>query len=216
MNFDAVLFDLDGTLLDTLEDLADATNRTLVAHGYKPHAVDDYRRMVGWGIVRLVEAALPVTELRPDRIRELAGEVSDLIRERPVGSTRAYPGVTELLEELSRRAIPFAVLSNKPEELTRLVVGKLLGTFRFAEVRGSRSGVPPKPDPEGALLVARRIGIAPERFLYAGDSNVDMATANAAGMYAVGVTWGFRSREELAASGARSIIDRPAELTRLL
>ncbi len=216
MSIAGILFDLDGTLLDTLEDLADATNRALRSRGYPTHPTPEYRMMVGWGIRHLVEAALPPQDRRPESIEAVAREVSDFIREHPVIATRPYDGVPALLAELSRRGLHLVILSNKPDELTRLVVSALLGEVRFDAVQGARPDLPRKPDPRAALLLAEQIALAPERILYLGDSDVDMQTATAAGMYPVGAAWGFRTREELARSGARVIIERPGDLIALL
>jgi len=216
VNFAGILFDLDGTLLDTLDDIASATNRALRSHGYPEHETAGYRLMVGWGIRRLVEAALPAGARQEAMVETLAREVSDFLREHPVVETRPYPGIPALLAELSRKGLRLVILSNKPDELTRLVVSTLLGEKQFDAVQGARPDLPRKPDPTAALLLAEQVGIAPEQMLFLGDSDVDMQTATAARMYPVGAGWGFRTPEELTRNGARAVIDKPGDLLSLL
>ena len=131
-------------------------------------------------------------------------------------NTKPYPGIPELLAELERRGIPKVVLSNKRHDFTTITVERLLPGFHFEIVRGARPSLPTKPDPAGALQIAEDLGIAPERFIYLGDTNTDMQTANAAGMFAAGVLWGFRPAEELAANGAKVLLNDPLEVLDLL
>ena len=130
--------------------------------------------------------------------------------------TRPYPGIPELLDALTARRLPLAVLSNKPDDLTTLIVSRLLATWRFAAVHGARPQVPRKPDPAGALHIARELDLAPGRIIYLGDTRVDMETARAAGMHPVGVLWGFRAAEELRDGGAAELLAHPGELLALL
>ncbi|MCR4411808.1 MAG: HAD-IA family hydrolase, partial [Thermoguttaceae bacterium] len=127
-----------------------------------------------------------------------------------------YEGIPELLDALVARRLPMAVLSNKPQEFTRLCVERLLPRWRFATVVGAGAALPRKPDPTGALCIASEFGVSAERILYLGDTNTDMQTAVAAGMYPVGALWGFRTRDELLASGARALVERPADVLRLI
>ena len=131
-------------------------------------------------------------------------------------TTRAYEGIPELLDELTARGIRLAVLSNKPDEFTRLCVAQLLANWRFATVLGAGPSLPKKPDPAARRGVARRLAVAPGEFLYLGDTNTDMQTAVAAGMFAVGVLWGFRSADELTANGAKVLLKKPLDLLRVL
>lgn len=216
MPYRAVLFDLDGTLLNTLEDLADSTNTALAALAFPPHPVDAYRTFVGDGIRNLALRALPEGQ-RDDATVE---RCIDLTRaeygRRWDARTRPYPGVPEMLDALVRLGVQMAILSNKPDAATREVVAKLLPRWQFDVVRGAREGVPLKPDPDPALEVARDLGAAPADVLYLGDTNTDMQTARAAGMRAVGALWGFRTAEELQAAGARDLVARPEGLLELL
>ena len=215
MRFDAVIFDLDGTLVDTLEDIGDAMNRVLAAEGAPPHAYEDYRYLIGHGLWNLAEQALPaerrdeatVTRCYERMIADYS--LHSLVRTRP------YDGVPELLRGLRDAGLPLAVFSNKSHDLTLRIVGALLCPAHFVEVRGAQPGVPLKPDPAVALELAGTLGVAPALVAYVGDSNVDMQTANAAGMQAVGASWGFRTAAELRAHGAAVIVDRPQELLAL-
>ena len=186
----AVLFDLDGTLVDSLRDLADAMNHVLEANGFRAHPVDDYRQHVGWGAIDLVRRALP-EEARDDAPTYLEA-FRDRYTAHLLDASAPYPGVREVLAELARREVPIAVLSNKPEESVAEVVQALLGEVPFQVVRGAREDVPHKPDPTAVLEVAQAMGLAPADCLYVGDTEIDIQTAKNAGMVAVGVSWGFR------------------------
>ena len=214
MKYKAVVFDMDGTLLDTLEDLAEAMNRVLAARGLPIHPVDAYRFFVGSGARNLVLRTLPA-----DR-QDLAAEcLQGFLKEYEANwtvKTRLYDGVAELLDALTARGIPMAVLTNKPQEFAELCMKAFLPAWDFALTLGQMPGVPVKPDPAGPRQVIRHLGVAPEEILYLGDTDVDMRTAVGAGMYPVGVTWGFRTEDELRASGAAVIIDHPMELLDLL
>ena len=218
MSYRAVLFDLDGTLLDTIADLAGAMNLALSAHGLPVRPdLEEHKLMVGDGVAKYVLRAMPA-EHRADA--ELAAAVAASYRrayERGWrNKTRPYDGVPELLESLCGRAIRLAVLSNKPDETTRATVEAFFGRGRFEIVRGATDGVPLKPDPTAALAIARELDLPPSEFLYLGDTATDMRTANSAGMYPVGALWGFRSAEELREAGARALIGHPMELLALL
>ena len=217
MAYQAVLFDLDGTLLDTLEDLAEAGNRVLAARGLKPHPIQEYRYFVGSGVRHLVECLLPRT------LREQEAEVESAIADFQKHytqtwqlHTRPYTGIAELLDYLSTQGYPMAILSNKPQLFTQLCVDKLLAPWRFYPVLGQREGVHRKPHPAAALETARILGLPPSDILYVGDTGVDMRTAQQAGMDAVGVLWGFRNAEELRATGAEILVETPRELQAII
>lgn len=214
--YQAVLFDLDGTLLDTIDDLADSMNASLSAMALPPYPVDRYRVMVGDGMKMLAHRVLPEDRQDEASIARCMAGMRDAYEQRWQAKSRPYDGIPELLDALTDLELPGVVLSNKPHDFTEKVVATLLPNWRFACVLGARPGVPTKPDPTGALEIASQLGVAPERFLYLGDTNTDMLTAVAAGMYPVGVLWGFRSAEELTAAGARMLIARPMELMRMM
>jgi phosphoglycolate phosphatase len=212
----AIVCDLDGTLLDTLEDLADSVNIVLAEQGLPVHAVQAYRYFVGDG------ASVLMTRVLPEKLRDTGLHTTCLKRFREVYATRwnlktkPYRGIPEMLAEVSRRAIRLAVLSNKPHDVTLQCVDVLLASTVFDIVQGQVEGVPRKPDPQGALAIAQALHVAPERCWYLGDTATDMQTATRAGMLPVGVLWGFRTREELAQHGARVLLASPDQLLPLL
>jgi phosphoglycolate phosphatase len=212
MTFRAVLFDLDGTLLDTLRDIADSMNAALARLGHPGHPVEAYRGFVGEGVERLAECVLPPADRDRGSIRRAAELLGEEYAARWGATSGPYPGVPEMLDGLEALGLPLAVLSNKPDDFTRLTVERLLPRWPFRVVLGARPGVPRKPDPTAALEIAGLLGVAPGDILYLGDSGVDMRTARAAGMFPVGALWGFRAAPELVESGAALLLSRPAEL----
>lgn len=212
----AVLFDLDGTLVDSLEDLAYCMNHALKQHGYRENKLADYRRYVGDGVRKLVERALPEEGRMPEEIKRVQESYRALYDRNYLKYTKPYPGIAALLQELRQRGVALAVVTNKPDAVSRLILAEFFGTETFSAVLGSGLGFPHKPDPSGALHVAEKLGMLPESCLFAGDSDVDMVTGNCAGMTAVGVGWGFRGETELIESGAAYVIHQPDELLRLL
>jgi phosphoglycolate phosphatase len=217
ISFRAVLFDLDGTLLNTLEDLSDAMNRVLEKEGFPTHRVDAYRYFVGNGSSMLVKRALPPERREDDGlIRSCLDRFLGEYRLNWMVKTRPYDGVPALLEGLTGQGFKMAVLSNKIDEITKESVAHLLSLWRFDTVVGQRQGVPAKPDPTAALEIAGRLGVSPAEFVYVGDSAVDMKTAVGAGMFPVGALWGFRSEDELLDGGARVLIGEPQDLLRFL
>ena len=208
----AVIFDLDGTLLDTLDDIANAFNAVLEKRGFPVHPTDAYRHFVGDGPRVLTERALPEDRRDPETIEACLADYLDHYRYNPQVSARPYPGISELLDELGRRNISMAVVSNKVQEAAVGSVSALLSGWRFSPVLGFREGVPKKPDPFMALAAAEKLDLSPERIAFVGDTGVDMQTAAAAGMIPVGVLWGFRTEEELRRSGARVLLSHPPRL----
>ena len=210
----AVLFDLDGTLADSLADLANATNWALAQLGCPTHPAESYRYFVGDGARELCVRALPADK------QNLVDETLRLMRERYdahcFDATKLYPGIAELIFTLAERRYRLAVLSNKPDVFTKRMIGHYFNPSPFAVVRGQLPNVPLKPDPTAALQIAQELGVPPAQWLYLGDTNTDMRTACAAGMHPVGVLWGFRDREELAESGAEHIVAKPEEVLALL
>jgi phosphoglycolate phosphatase len=213
---DALLFDLDGTLLDTLEDLAGSMNRVLADLGCPAHSVDAYRYFVGEGIVNLVRRALPADRRAEAVVEDGIARMRTAYAEHWADHTHVYDGVADMLDALAARGLPMAVLSNKPHDFTVRCVERFLDRWTFAAVQGVAPDVPPKPDPTGARGIAERLGVAPRRFLYLGDTGTDMRTAVAAGMFPLGVLWGFRPAAELTAAGARALAPTPADILALL
>jgi phosphoglycolate phosphatase len=207
-----IIFDLDGTLLDTIEDIASACNRVLAEFGFAPRTLPEYRRFVGSGIEVLARRALPAGFANEGLFPHVLSAVRREYAAGVVDKTRAYPGIPELLETLSERGVPMAVFSNKPHDLTLESVRRLLGRWHFAAVIGARPGRAHKPDPAAALEIAALLGKAPADVFLVGDTEVDIATAANAGMKAVACAWGFRSREELAGCHPFALIDAPGDL----
>ncbi len=216
MHFHAVIFDLDGTLLDTLADIADSVNSTLARFGLPTHRVDAYRQFIGDGITMLVSRALPAEKRNDDIVTDCVKVFRENYSRNWKVNTRPYHDVEELLDSLSAKHVKIAVLSNKPDDFTKRCIDELLPNHSFEMILGQRDGIPRKPDPAGALEIAEGLGIKPSRFLYLGDSAVDMETAVRAGMFPVGALWGFRPLEELWEHGAQAVIHGPMELLGLL
>jgi len=211
-----IIWDLDGTLLDTLEDLADSVNIVLAERGLPVHPVDAFRYFVGDG------ASVLITRVLPEGRRDAQTHAQCLSRFREVYAgrwnlkSRPYEGIVDMLLQVRRRGIRMAVLSNKPHDATVQCVTELLKEVTFDIVQGQVDGLARKPDPAGALAIARLLHLAPDQFWYVGDTATDMQTAVSAGMFAVGVAWGFRTREELQQNGARVVLDSPGQLSSLV
>ncbi|MCL2649622.1 MAG: HAD family hydrolase [Candidatus Azobacteroides sp.] len=212
-NYRGIIFDLDGTLINSLEDIADSMNYTLTSFGFPTHDYDAYRYFVGNGLTNLVKASVPQSALENPQLLQLCFEtMMDKYQKCLIHKTRLYPGIKELLDILASKGLKLAVLSNKADKLTNRICDTLLKDWNFDIIIGSRDGFPRKPNPDSALFIAKKLNILPENIIYIGDTNIDMKTATAAGMYSVGVTWGFRTKEELLESGAQMIIDKPLDL----
>jgi phosphoglycolate phosphatase len=212
MHWKGVIFDLDGTLLDTREDIADAMNRVLAGLGLPTHPYDSYNYFVGDGAAILVRRTLP-----PDRQDDVThGEcLARFLADYGVHwniKTKLYTGIAEMLSGLQDRGTKLAVLTNKPAPTAARCVEEYLPRWRFDAVLGQTDGLPKKPDPTGALQIAERLALGPAEILYLGDTATDMETAIRAGMYPVGALWGFRPRRELLESGARALVQVPGDL----
>jgi phosphoglycolate phosphatase len=216
MRYRAVLFDFDGTLLDTLRDLAESVNSVLSRSGFPEHSLEAYRHFVGEGIEELARRVLPEGHRDEATITKTLTDVRQEYRQRWPNHTRPYEGIPELLDVLTARRVKMAIVTNKPDDSTRTMAARLLPRWKFDVIVGATTEMPRKPDPKGALEAARLLRLSPEAILYVGDSDIDMKTANAAGMYAVGVLWGFRSADELIKNGAKVLIRKPLELLELL
>ena len=210
------MLDLDGTLLNTLRDLADSANSVMAGSGFPQHEVEAYRYFVGNGIKILASKALPKDLCDQQTKDKIASQIEEVYSQKWGKHTLPYPGIPELLDTLTISGIRMAILSNKPQRPAELMVFKLLPRWHFEVVEGEQPGVPLKPDPAAALQIAQRMKINPGEFLYLGDSAIDMQTAVAANMYPVGALWGFRTAEELLAGGAKALIQYPADLLQFL
>ena len=215
MQINLIIFDLDGTLLNTLEDLGDSVNEALAAHQLPEHEYSDYCRFVGDGMEMLIRRSLPQNS--PESVfSQVLANFREAYRQNWANKSRPYAGITEMLKALNDTRIPTAVLSNKPDEFTQLCVSKFFPNGCFKRAYGQRHGIPKKPDPGAATAIANELGIKVERTMYVGDSDVDIITGTTAGMLAVGVSWGFRNEEELRAAGATHILSKPCEILNLL
>lgn len=211
-----VIFDLDGTLINSIGDLQASVNYVMAARGFPTATEAQMKQMVGNGIRKLIERALPETERIPEKIDECLREFSAHYSEHCLDRTRPYDGMKELAVLLRFRGVQTAVVSNKADSLVNKIVGGLFPSATFGTVHGMREGIAPKPDPEALLLICKEWGIAPEECAMIGDSNVDILTGKNAGMFTAGVAWGFRGRKELEESGADFIADDAAQLTEVL
>jgi phosphoglycolate phosphatase len=207
-----VIFDLDGTLLNTVYDLAHATNYALHTLGFPIHDVEKYKFFVGNGIMKLFERALPENERSEDNIHLLCTHFMPYYERHNSDFTEPYKGIPELLNDLQSSDLKIAVASNKYHKATEALIGKFFPEIHFVAVFGQREGIPVKPSPAIVFDILQKARISTKETLYVGDSGVDMQTALNAGIESVGVTWGFRPQEELEKHGAKYIIDSPAEL----
>lgn len=209
-----MIFDLDGTLADSLADIGGAMNDTLRDRGWPEHSHDEYKQFVGEGIEVLVTKASP--PMSETLLKEVVTQYRAHYAERADRNTRPYAGIPEMLDRLAALPLPFAVLSNKRDDFTRGLVQRVFPKWAFAQVRGERVGVPRKPDPTAALEMARDLSLKPDEIAFVGDTPIDVRTALSAGMKSVAVTWGFRGEEELRGAGATNVIHRPEQLLGLV
>jgi phosphoglycolate phosphatase len=216
VRFEAVVFDLDGTLLDSLVDIANAVNEVLQAIGHPQYPVADFRYLVGDGVSLLFQRAVPdcVTDetLRAECMRRYESAYAARWDQTSV----PYPGIPELLDELATREMRMAVLSNKPDPFTQKCVSHFFPSEPFECVLGHSDRFPRKPDPASALWIGESMGLRPESIAYVGDTNTDMRTAVGAGFFPIGVSWGFRSEAELWESGAAKVVTSTKELAAVL
>ena len=213
MKYEAAIFDLDGTLVNSLDDLADSANGTLRAHSFPMHEVEAYRYFVGDGTRKLMERILP-QEYAADTtfVEQFMSKYKDRYARNLLQKTKPYDGIMEMLEELRRRGIPMAVCTNKHQSAAEMIVKTLFPHGFFQEIIGDQEGLPRKPNPQKVLRIMRNFGVTREQTAYFGDTDVDMDTARNAGAFAVGVLWGFRPEEELVAHGADLLLSHPMEL----
>jgi len=211
----ACVFDLDGTLINSLKDLAISSNYALEVQGFPTHETEEYRYFVGRGAQKLIEDILPEAIRTPEIIKKTKELFNDHYDAHYLDNTAPYDGISPLLAQLKQRGFRLAVVSNKPDDFVKKIVTQLFGGS-FDAVIGQREGVARKPDPASVFEACEAMGIEPQGCLYLGDSGVDMLTAKAAGMFPIGVLWGFRDRAELLENGARALIEHPSEILALI
>lgn len=207
-----VIFDLDGTLLNTIDDLAISTNYALRQFGFPEHALTEYPYFVGNGITKLIERALPPDRRDEDTVNRLKQEFVKYYQQHKTDLTRPYRGIPSVLEVLNEKGILMAVASNKYHQGTDELIRHYFGSSLFKVIAGQKDGIPPKPDPAVIHFILSKTGVSPADALYVGDSGVDMQTAAHSGVTSVGVTWGFRPRRELEENGANHIAERPYDI----
>lgn len=213
--FKGIVFDLDGTLLDTLGDIGAAANSVLQQHGFPTHPLSDYRAFVGEGVQVLLMRALPANRRDEATIRACMHTMKVEYPRHLNKTAQLYAGIQDLLLQLRQRQLRLAVLSNKPDEVTAQCVTDFFGPDLFDPIMGLRQDRPRKPDPAGALEIAASWKVPVSDILYMGDSGTDMQTAVAAGMYPIGVLWGYRDSAELTATGAKALLKTPSDLLKL-
>ncbi len=210
-----VIFDLDGTLLNTIDDLADASNYVCRLHGWPTHTVEEYKRFVGNGMAKLAERFAPEDWRTPEKVEQLLGEFMPYYDQHKQDKTAPYVGMPQALERLKAAGVHMAVLTNKADQMAAPVVnGYYPGVFPM--VQGAVKGFPTKPDPTLLHRLMSRMGATPADTLFVGDSNVDIRTAKNGGLTSCGVLWGFRGRTELEQEGADFIVETPEELADLI
>lgn len=207
-----VIFDLDGTLVNTIDDLAMSTNYALRQHGYPEHELTAYRYFVGNGITKLIERALPENARQEKIISRLRSEFITYYQQHKTDLSQPYPGIPELLHHLHSQGILLAVASNKYHQGTTELIRHFFGDSLFSIVLGQREGTPAKPDPAIVQEILAATAISNSEALYVGDSGVDIQTARNSNVSSIGVSWGFRSREELETNGADRIANMPRDI----
>lgn len=212
MKYKAAIFDLDGTLVDTLEDLASSVNEMLTSYGFPTHSLEAYRYYLGNGSKKLIERTLPQKQAQDASFVLEAMKRYQAIYEHHRDHTRPFPGIQPMLDELKAKGIPMGVCTNKHQQAADEIIDGMFPSGIFTIVMGDRPGLPIKPDPKKPLMMAEAYGVNPEEVAYFGDTSVDMDTAVNAGFLPIGVLWGFRTEEELLAHGAKVILAKPEEL----
>ena len=212
----AVIFDLDGTLLNTLDSIAYFANKTLEKYGYDTIAVEKYKKLTGNGARVLMERMLKEVHAEGYDFEKMLNDYNKSYDDDFMYLTRPYDGILDMLGELRKKGIKTAVISNKPDSTTVQVVREMMGELTPDIVRGGREGVPLKPDPTAVLEIIEQLGVEKADCLYVGDTATDMETGKNAGLFTVGVLWGFRDREEIEKAGAKAIVSKPAEILKLI
>ena len=217
MIYRAAIFDMDGTLVDTLEDLADSVNEMLAIYNFPLRTIEEVRKFVGNGARKLLERALPAEKSSDKNFVADALEIyNKCYSHNLLNKSKPYAGIMELLTELQDKKIPLGICTNKQNFAAQIIAEKILSPIKFQKVFGDEPGQPRKPDPTRALEIAKSFGVLPEEVAYFGDTYVDMKTAVNAGFLPVGVTWGFRPESELRETGAKIIVHRPEEILQLI
>lgn len=216
MKYKGIIFDLDGTLVNSIEDLSDSMNSVLQRNNFPTHDINSYKQFVGNGMKNLVRRALPEGHKDEATVTKCFDMMTEIYGKNCTAKSEPYDGICDLLNELTSRDIKLTILSNKTDALTKVVVKKLFSSWHFEFVAGLTDEALKKPNPQGALQICHDLGFTPSEMLYLGDSGTDMQTANNAGMYAIGALWGYRTEKELLDNGAKQLLKHPLELVQLL
>ncbi|MDR1174422.1 MAG: HAD family hydrolase [Treponema sp.] len=216
MKYSCAIFDLDGTLADTIADIAASMNRALELHGFPRRPPEMYPGIVGYGIKKLAFDALPEETVTEEIAAAVAADAARFYAEKPLVHTRAYPGIPELIAELRGKKFKTAVISNKPDPVARIVVHGLFPAGSFDLVQGERQDMARKPDPAAVWEILVQLDKTPRDTIFVGDSEVDMETARNAACFPLGVSWGFRPVSVLKEAGAALIVDSPGEISAFL
>jgi phosphoglycolate phosphatase len=209
--YKAIIFDLDGTLINSIPDIADSMNTVLADYGYPQYRYDQYKYFVGNGIRRLVERCVPPEHSTPENVENVFRTMVAVYGNNCTNRTRVYEGICELLDGLAAKEIKMAILSNKTDSITQKICRKLFRNWHFDIILGATDSFPKKPNPASALFIADSISVFPSDIFYLGDTSIDMETANAVGCFPAGTAWGFRPAEELISFGAKFIANSPAD-----
>lgn len=211
----AVIFDLDGTLLNTIDDLGDSVNYVLKKHNYPTFSIEEYKYKVGNGMRKLIERSLPENKRNDETIEQVLAEFMAYYGEHKMDKTAPYDNIEQLLKTLKQKGVKTAVVTNKAHISAKPLMDEVFPDL-FDAVIGQKEGVPTKPDPTSVFAVLKELGVSADECLYLGDSGVDMQTAKNAGIFGIGVLWGFRKADELIENGAKKLIGKPQELLELL
>ena len=215
MKYKTVIFDLDGTLLNTIEDISDSVNIVLNSYNCKSFSVEDYKYFVGYGTIALVKTVMEKRNIPTDKFNDFKAKYDEEYNSRHNNKTRIYPGINELLVGLQNAGLQVCVLSNKPHKQTINSVTSYFKDFNFDLVYGKKENFKPKPDIESAIDMINKLEVKTNKVLYVGDTSIDMITAKNAGFTSVGVLWGFRKEAELVKHDAKYIVNNPDEILKI-
>ncbi|MCL3779237.1 HAD family hydrolase [Prolixibacteraceae bacterium JC049] len=216
MQYRGVIFDLDGTLIDSIEDLANAMNTVLSNHNLPTHTVPTYKELIGNGIKRLVKESLPKKYQEEGAFDALVTEMYEIYKENCLIKTKPYDGINELLDLLEKKQIKYAILSNKADAFCKSMVADIFSNRKFEMVMGTTDEAFKKPHPRGVFAICEKWNMKPEEVIFLGDSAVDIKTAQNSGTYGVAATWGFKSKEELVTANPDALINHPMEFKDIL
>jgi len=212
----AVIFDLDGTLVNSIKSISDSMNFILKKYGFPTHSDEKYKIFVGEGMDELVHRALPENEIKNRDIDRFIKEYREIYGKFWRKSIKPFPGIISMLKELNKKKISLFVLSNKSDHYTKLQVKELFGDINFINIYGAVEGIPRKPDPSAAVKMLKKNNISPSETAFVGDTSIDIITALNGNMKPIGVSWGFRTKKELNDSGAEKILKKPADIFSIL